>query len=105
MTAGHRVDFEALAWESLTPGARHKLVRDGDLVLRLVEFDCGFSEPDWCRHGHVGYVLSGQLDVEFEGALTHFSAGDGIVIPAGEGHRHKARVGACGVRLVLVERD
>jgi hypothetical protein len=102
--ADHRVAFDSLPWDTLAPGARHKIFRAGDTVLRLLEFSHGFVEPDWCRRGHVGYVLAGDLDVDFHGKLEHFSAGDGVLIPPGEAHRHKAIVVSDVVRLVLVER-
>jgi hypothetical protein len=70
------VAFESVPWAVLAPGARHKVYRVGDTVLRLVEFTCEFVEPDWCLHGHVGYALAGDLDVDFDGALEHFTAGD-----------------------------
>lgn len=103
MTTDHRVDFDALPWDVLAPGARHKVYRVGETVLRLVEFTHGFVEPDWCLRGHVGYVLAGDLDVDFDGALEHFTAGDGVFIPAGDAHRHKATVVGDVVRLVLIE--
>ena len=99
----HRVAFDSLAWDDLAPGARHRAFRAGDTVLRLVEFTHGFVEPDWCLRGHVGYVLSGDLDVDFDGVLEHFTAGDGVFIPPGEAHRHTAIVVRDVVRLVLVE--
>ncbi len=99
----HRVAFDSLQWVSPLPGARHKLYRHEDTVLRLVEFSRGFVEPDWCTKGHIGYVLDGQVDVDFDGAVVRFSAGDGLFIPPGEDHRHKATVVGDVVRLVLVE--
>jgi len=99
----HKVAFDSVPWDILAPGARHKVYRDGDTVLRLIEFTHGFVEPDWCLRGHVGYVLAGDLDVDFAGAIEHFTAGDGVFIPPGEAHRHKAIVVSDVVRLVLVE--
>jgi quercetin dioxygenase-like cupin family protein len=103
VAVNHRVAFDSVPWEILAPGARHKVFRDGDTILRLVEFTHGFVEPDWCLRGHVGYVLSGDLDIDFDGAPEHLSAGDGVFIPSGEAHRHKAIVVSDVVRLVLVE--
>ena len=71
--------------------------------MRFVEFSHGFVEPEWCINGHVGYVLDGDMDVDFDGETVHFSAGDGIFIPAGAEHRHRAKILTDVVRLVLVE--
>jgi len=99
----HRIAFGSLSWESLAPAARQKVFRHGDSSLRLVEFDREFVEPDWCTRGHIGYVLEGELDVDFDGAVIRYVAGDGVFIPAGIDHRHKAKVVSDVVRLVLVE--
>jgi hypothetical protein len=104
MDSEHRVVFETLPWTALAPGARQKACLHLGTVLRLLELSPGFVEPDWCRNGHVGYVLSGKFDIDFDGALVQYRAGDGIMIPRGDGHRHKAVVGAVAVQLVLVER-
>ena len=51
----------------------------------------------------MGYVLAGEMDVDFSGQVVRFSAGDGVLIPQGEKHRHKATVITDVVRLILVE--
>jgi len=79
------------------------LYAQDDRRLRLVEFTKEFIEPDWCTKGHIGYVLEGQMDVDFAGHVVHFSAGDGLFIPAGEEARHKATVITDLVKLILVE--
>jgi quercetin dioxygenase-like cupin family protein len=110
----YRMDWEQLPWEHPAPGVRHKLYREGNRRLRLVEFSNGFVEPDWCTRGHIGTVVEGDLEVVFQsppctaGILpaqprVRFSAGDGVFIPAGQQHGHKATVLSDVVRLVLVE--
>jgi quercetin dioxygenase-like cupin family protein len=71
--------------------------------LRLVEFQPGFQEPDWCRNGHIGYVLEGEGEVEFSDQRLRVKAGDGIFILAGEQHKHRLHVLGRAVRFVLVE--
>ena len=101
--AEHKVDFDALAWIDAAPGARYKVSKQGDTQLRLVEFSKEFVEPDWCIRGHIGYVLDGRMSIDFGGAVEAFAAGDGLFIPAGEEHKHKATVLTETVTLVLVE--
>jgi hypothetical protein len=99
----HRIDFGSLPWETPAPGVRSKAHdRDGKR-LRLVEFTRDFFESDWCRKGHMGYVLDGVLEIDFSGTIVVFGAGDGIFIPSTEDDKHKARVLSDVVRLVLVE--
>ncbi|MHC4499416.1 MAG: cupin domain-containing protein [Planctomycetota bacterium] len=65
---------------------------EGGRKLRLVEFSKEFVEPDWCSRGHIGYVLEGQMEVNFDGKVIVFGPGDGIFIPAGEKHRQEGGV-------------
>jgi hypothetical protein len=43
------------------------------------------------------------MDVDFDGELVHFSAGDGLFIPAGAENRHVVKFLSDVVRLILVE--
>ena len=98
-----RVDFDALDWEPLLPGARAKVHRDGSKQLRLVEFNSEFVEPHWCERGHCGFVVSGTLEIDFRGQVVRYPEGSGIFIPPGPSSGHKARSVTPVVRLVLVE--
>jgi len=98
-----KVDFESLPWQPSRPGARAKVHREGSKQLRLVEFTSEFVEPDWCESGHVGYVLSGVLEVDFRGQVISYPEGSGIFISAGQCSAHKARAVTPVARLVLVE--
>ncbi|MHC4157402.1 MAG: cupin domain-containing protein [Planctomycetota bacterium] len=99
----YKVDFESMPWESPMTGVRFKAHEQGGSKLRLVEFSEDFVEPDWCRKGHIGYVLEGQMEVNFDGKVIVFSPGDGIFIPAGEEHKHKGMVVTEAAKVVLVE--
>ncbi len=77
----HRIDFNEIAWESPAQGVRHKIsVKDN------------FVETEWCTRGHAGYVVAGRISIDFDGRKIEFTAGDGLLIPAGKANRHKAGV-------------
>ncbi|MBU1155510.1 MAG: cupin domain-containing protein [Proteobacteria bacterium] len=99
----HKVDFAALDWQSPGPGVRQKVHEKDGHRLRLVVFSREFSEGDWCRKGHLGYVLQGELEIDFNGIKVRYGTGDGLCIPAGKAHRHKAAVLGQSVRLILVD--
>ena len=99
----YKVAFDSLPWSSPAPGARFKVHREGERQIRLVEFTDEFVEPDWCRKGHVGYVVEGQLEVDFDGNKIVFDPGDGIFIPPGEEHKHMGKALTDVVRMILVE--
>jgi hypothetical protein len=99
----YRVDFESMPWQQPAPGARFKAYDQDGRRLRLAEFTKDFVEQDWCTKGHIGYVLEGQMAVDFHGKVVTFRAGDGLFIPPGSAHGHKARVLTDLVRVILVE--
>ena len=95
------IEFDKLEWQSLAPGARFKAFRREGKQLRLVEFTPDFVEHDWCVRGHVGIVLHGQFEIDFQDRTIIYPEGSGIFIPAGTRHigKHRSPV----VRLFLVE--
>jgi mannose-6-phosphate isomerase-like protein (cupin superfamily) len=99
----YRVDFGSMPWEQLAAGVRFKTCEQNGQRLRLAEFTKEFTEADWCTKGHVGYVLEGEMEVDFRGKTVAFRAGDGLFIPPGSEHGHKARVLSDTVKVVLVE--
>ncbi len=99
----YKIDFESMEWESPGVGVRFKAYEQGGRKLRLVEFGKEFVEADWCTKGHIGYILEGQMEINFDGAKEVFGPGDGLFIPAGEEHKHKGRVLTDTVKIILAE--
>jgi len=99
----HRVDFGSIPWEQPAAGVRFRAYEQDGRRLRLAEFSKDFVEPDWCTKGHIGYVLEGVMEVDFRGNAVTFRAGDGVFIPPGSAHGHKARVLTDFVKVILVE--
>ena len=98
-----KVDFDSMEWQSGREGVRFKLFQEGARQLRLVEFMSGEVAPDWCSQGHIGFVLSGALDIDVAGKVVSFSEGDGIFLPSGQSSAHRATSITPGTRLVMVE--
>lgn len=101
----YRIDFDAMDWECPAEGVRFKVARSGDTQVRLVEFTPALSHPEWCRVGHAGYVLEGTLEVTFYEEVIRYEAGDGLILPPGEAHKHIPRAITDTVRLLLVEKS
>jgi hypothetical protein len=99
----YKVDFESMAWESPADGVRFKAYEQGGRKLRLIELGREFVEPDWCVKGHIGCILEGQMEIDFDGKVIVFGPGDGVFIPAGERHKHKGTALTKVVRVFLVE--
>jgi hypothetical protein len=98
----YKIDFDSVQWSSPMDGVRHKSFSFEDKFLRLVEYSSDM-EPHWCERGHVGYILDGQFEIEFNQGVRIFNAGDGVVIPGGPDHKHKARVLSDIVRAIFIE--
>jgi hypothetical protein len=99
----HRVLFDELDWQNGILGARFKVFREGNRQLRLLEFTSEFVEPDWCEKGHAGFVVQGELEIDFHGTVVFYPEGSGLFIPAGSASAHKARSVTSTVLLFLVE--
>jgi hypothetical protein len=98
-----RVLFDSLEWQSPIRGARFKVFCNGVRQLRLVEFTSEFVEPDWCEKGHIGFVIQGELEIDFHGSIVRYPEGSGVFIPAGAANGHKGRSVTPTVLLFLVE--
>jgi len=98
-----KVDFDAMEWQEGRPGVRYKVYSEGSRRLRLVEFSTGEGDPHWCELGHIGFVLTGGLQIDVNGTVLSFSAGDGLFLPAGAASAHRGVAITPGTRLVMVE--
>ena len=101
----YKIDYESMEWEEPACGVRFKAYEQDGKKLRLVEFSNEFVEPDWCTKGHIGYILEGQMEIDFDGKKEVVGPGDGIFILAGQEHKHKGRVLTDKVKAILVEGD
>lgn len=99
----YKIDFGSMPWESPVAGVRFKAYEQGGRKVRLAEFNKEFVEPHWCRKGHIGYILEGQMEIDFDGKVMVFGPGDGLFIRAGEEHKHRGKALTDVVRVILVE--
>ncbi|MFD2586012.1 hypothetical protein ACFSQJ_03675 [Croceitalea marina] len=82
------IHFRESEWEYPKKGVAQKVYSFGGRQLRLVRFDDGFREEYWCQTGHVGYVLEGEMVIDFEDRLEYYKKGDGLWIEEGSGQKH-----------------
>lgn len=99
---GHKIDFDAMPWASSAENVRAKIFADDGRQVRLVTFSEGFVEPDWCRKGHVGYIVGGSCNIDYSGRPEHYRPGDVFFIRDGEADRHKLSVGEEGSVTILL---
>jgi len=99
----YRILFDELEWQDEIRGARFKVFRSGNKQLRLLEFTSEFIEPDWCEKRHVGFVIEGELEIDFRGSEVRYPKGSALFIPSGVASGHKAKSIASVTQLFLVE--
>jgi hypothetical protein len=97
----YKIEFEKLEWRSPAAGMRLKSYVSNGKQLRLLELSQDFIEVDWCEKGHIGLVLEGAVEVDYDGETVSYKKGDGLFIP--RGCAHKARSLTPVVQLILVE--
>ena len=99
-----KIEFQNLEWHKTAVGAQEKQFHSENKRIRLLRLDDSFKEEDWCTNGHLGYVLQGQLTIQFNTEKIHYTAGDGLFIKGGIEQKHKALVEKGKfVELVLFE--
>ena len=99
----YKAEFGPIEWQSPLPGVRFKAFVQGSRRMRLVEYTSDFVEPDWCTKGHIGYVIEGRFEIDFNGRIVQYGPGDGIFIPPGEEHKLKATILSDIAKVFLVE--
>ncbi len=96
-----KIEFAEIEWNNSTVGLRVKTFEMDGKQFRLAEFSREFRETDWCEKNHVGYVVAGEIEIDFAGKTEALKQGDGLFI--GSNEKHKARATSETELLFLVE--
>jgi len=103
MTIQYKIEFDQLEWTSPIKGVRHKYIDQDGLRLRLVEYTKEMP-LHWCEKGHYGYVIQGEIEIECGNERRIFKTGDGVFLPDGADHRHRAKVLSEPVLIFFMEK-
>ena len=103
MTIQYKADFDKLEWDSPILGVRHKYIDQNNVRIRLAEYSKEMP-PHWCEKGHYGYLIEGQMEIEYKNSKMIYKSGDGIFIPDGPDHKHRARVLSGKVLVFFIEK-
>lgn len=99
-----KIEFQAIDWEQIATGAKQKLCQTQNKTIRLLRLNDSFLEAHWCTKGHIGYVLEGEMTLDFNGNKINYKVGDAFIIKEGEATKHKAIIeNNKFVKLLLVE--
>jgi quercetin dioxygenase-like cupin family protein len=103
MTIQYKVEFDKLDWDSPITGVRHKHIDQNNLRIRLVEYSKEMP-LHWCENGHYGYLIEGQLEIEYANETIVYQSGDGIFIPDSSDHKHRGRALTEKVLIFFMEK-
>jgi ethanolamine utilization protein EutQ (cupin superfamily) len=98
----YKVDFDQIDWQSPMVGVKHKILCRNSRCLRLVEYS-DTMPPHWCERGHIGYLLEGEMEIQYENSKHLYRQGDGIFIPSGSEHKHRALILTPVAKVIFVE--
>ena len=98
----YKIEFADMDWEIPYQGIKHKIVEHNGVKLRLVEYSKDVP-LHWCSRGHYGMILEGEMEIEFADKKDIFRKGDGVFIPNGEDHWHRATALTEMVKALFVE--
>ena len=98
----YKIDFNVLKPEIPFPGISHKYLDQDNIRVRLVEYS-GTMEPHLCEKGHYGIILEGVMDIDFGSKVIRYEKGDGVFIPSGSEHKHKAIVISESTKALFIE--
>ncbi len=98
----YKVNFEELNWEESIEGVTCKIFKYGNKQLRLVVYTKGMP-PHWCEKGHYGYILEGKFEIEYQDEKIIYQTGDGVFIPDGKEHKHRAKILSEFVKVIFME--
>jgi ethanolamine utilization protein EutQ (cupin superfamily) len=99
----YKIELDNLPWESPMEGIRHKRIVIGDMIIRHVEYS-KLTPFHWCEKGHIGYVINGELEIQFNNERQKYKSGDCIIIPDGPDHKHAGKVLSNTVNIFFIEK-
>lgn len=72
-----RVPFGELPWGEDAPGIRAREVDVRGARWATVEYEAGAAREEWCEEGHRGFVISGEIEYEFDDGSEPLGASEG----------------------------
>ena len=100
----YKIPFKNMKWEQPNPGVFQKVYSEDNTKIRLIRFESGYKEEEWCTSGHYGFILKGQMALEFSGETVHYEAGEGLWINKGSESKHKVSIeSGKSVELIVFE--
>jgi hypothetical protein len=102
------VSFSEMEWTDDAPGIRAREAYVEGARWAVVEYEEGVGREEWCEEGHRGYVISGEIEYEFDDNRDPLRVieGEAFLLPSAPlgGGAHRGRNLAAGpTRLFLID--
>jgi len=98
------VRLSEIDWSADVEGIQVRELIVDERRWALVHYAPGSLRHEWCEDGHLGVVLSGQIEYEFEDGGDPLTGrqGDAFTLSTGRGHRGHNR-GATETILLVID--
>jgi hypothetical protein len=102
------VPFGEMVWADDAPGIRSRETDVEGSRWAVVEYGKGASREDWCEEGHRGYVISGEIEYQFDDGREPLRAAEGEAFrlppaPLNAGAHRGRNVAPGPTRLFLID--
>ena len=104
----HNVPFGELGWTDDAPGIRAREAEVDGKRWATVEYGEGVHREEWCEEGHRGFVISGEIEYQFDDGREPLRASQGeafLLPPAtlGSGAHRGRNTALKPTRLFLID--
>jgi quercetin dioxygenase-like cupin family protein len=98
------IALQSTPWADDVPGIRARETHVDGRRWAIVEYEPRARREEWCRDGHAGFVLAGEVEYEFADGQPPIvvSEGDAFTLATGRGHRGRNTRGS-SARLFLID--
>lgn len=108
MSEARNVPFGEMEWSDDAPGIRAKEAEADGARWAIVEYETGAGREEWCEDGHRGFVVSGEIEYEFDDGSEPLRASEGeaFFLPVarlGEGAHRGKNLAEWPTRLFLID--
>jgi quercetin dioxygenase-like cupin family protein len=98
------IPFGEIDWVEDVPGIRACERHVDGRRWAMVEYAQGARREQWCRDGHLGFVLEGAIRYEFEDGGEALTANEGDAFSLSTGRAHRGRnLAQTATRLFLID--
>jgi quercetin dioxygenase-like cupin family protein len=98
------IPLAEITWADDAPGIRAREQHVDGRRWAIVEYAQGARREQWCRDGHLGFVLEGAIRYEFEDGRDALTANGGEAFSLSTGRAHRGRnIADAPTRLFLID--